>query len=110
MPWILSSPLRSHARSCWARLGRNSILGRWFVSGYLVLQVSAKGMTVAEPNTTCPECKGRMDVGFILDLTYGGRLASSWVEGRPEKRILLGLKLTGKRVIEIETYRCSACG
>ncbi len=65
---------------------------------------------MAETNTTCPECKGLMEIGYMLDLTCGRRLASSWVQGRPEKRILFGVKLTGKRVIEVEAYRCTACG
>jgi hypothetical protein len=51
-----------------------------------------------------------MEVGFIPDNTYGGILPSSWVEGAPEKGWLGGLKLKGRRKLDITTYRCTSCG
>lgn len=35
---------------------------------------------------------------------------SSWVEGTPEKSIWVGVKLRGRKPIEIATWRCGSCG
>lgn len=58
----------------------------------------------------CPKCQGSMASGFILDNTDSGYKSSSWIEGAPEKSRWLGLKLRGKRRIEVETWRCTRCG
>ena len=60
--------------------------------------------------TSCPKCQSSMKRGFLLDHTYGSRAAASWVEGEPERSIWYGVKLSGKKVMEIETWRCSKCG
>ena len=59
---------------------------------------------------SCPKCQSSMKRGFLLDHTYGSRAASSWVEGEPERSIWYGVKLGGKTVLEVETWRCSKCG
>ena len=59
---------------------------------------------------TCPKCQGSMSEGFLLDQTYGSRGVSSWVEGAPEKSIWVGVKLHGRKPIEIATWRCGSCG
>jgi hypothetical protein len=51
-----------------------------------------------------------MQEGYILDTTYGGRLQSSWIEGKPEKSIWTGLKVMKKRKYHITVYRCENCG
>jgi hypothetical protein len=33
----------------------------------------------------CPKCESEMEEGFVADVTYGGVLASKWIEGEPEK-------------------------
>ena len=38
-------------------------------------------------NTTCPECGGTMHEGFLLDITYGASLPTSWVADPPERSI-----------------------
>ena len=48
-----------------------------------------------------------MEEGFLLDLTYGGRVAASWVEGKPEKSFF-GVKIRGKR-LPIKAFRCTKC-
>jgi hypothetical protein len=51
-----------------------------------------------------------MSVGFILDnADSGARKVSSWVEGAPIKG-WLGVKLGGRKPIDIQTWRCSRCG
>jgi predicted nucleic-acid-binding Zn-ribbon protein len=67
-------------------------------------------------NMICPKCRGAMEVGFILDNSYGVRLVSSWVEGTPERSTFLGIQQAGsakiqkKRSIETSTHRCTECG
>jgi hypothetical protein len=64
-------------------------------------------------NTTCSECGGKMERGFVVD-TAGdiGMLldAAYWVEGRPEKSIWTGLKVMKKEKHYITAYRCETCG
>lgn len=59
---------------------------------------------------TCPKCQSSMQEGWVLDHTHGARAVSSWVEGEPQKSIWVGVKLEGKKPIEIESWRCSRCG
>jgi len=65
-------------------------------------------------NMICPKCRGAMEVGFILDNSYGARLVSSWIEGKPEHSSFLGIpgsvKTQKKRAIETSTHRCTDCG
>lgn len=58
----------------------------------------------------CPKCGKSMEEGFVLDNTYGSRSASAWVEGEPEKSVWVGVKLHGKKAIEIAAFRCTGCG
>lgn len=58
----------------------------------------------------CPKCQSTMKPGFTLDHTYGSRAAAAWVEGEPEGSIWVGVKLGGRKVLQIETWRCSKCG
>jgi predicted nucleic-acid-binding Zn-ribbon protein len=58
----------------------------------------------------CPKCKSKMSEGFIVDQGYGHRFVSQWVEGPPEKGLLLGVKVKNKRIIDTTTYRCTSCG
>jgi Domain of unknown function (DUF6487) len=64
---------------------------------------------MANADITCPKCKKQMEEGFVPDYTYGGVLATKWVEG-PLERGWLGVKLRGKKAMAITTYRCVACG
>ena len=60
-------------------------------------------------DVNCPKCKQQMQEGVTLDRTYGSVLSSSWVEG-PVVKGWLGLRLRGRTIIDITTYRCSSCG
>jgi hypothetical protein len=33
-----------------------------------------------------------------------------WVEGAPEKSFWSGTKTSGKKQVQVSTYRCPACG
>jgi hypothetical protein len=48
--------------------------------------------------------------GFVLDMTYGGRLASRWVAGKPEKTFLGMAKIRDKEQHFIQSFRCTKCG
>ena len=61
-------------------------------------------------SNTCPKCQGAMTQGVIIDNTYGHRGVSTWLEGAPNKSVWLGLRLGGKKPIEISTWRCASCG
>lgn len=58
----------------------------------------------------CPRCQGSMTEGVIIDNTYGARGVSTWLEGAPVKSLWMGLKLQGKKPIEVRTFRCNRCG
>ena len=47
--------------------------------------------------------------GFVVDQGHGSRHVSSWVEGRPEKSIWVGVKMHGRTPVEIATWRCLRC-
>jgi len=63
---------------------------------------------MAQPN--CPKCQSSMKQGFVLDHTYGWRGVSTWIERAPEKSIWVGLKLSGRKAFEVESWRCTRCG
>jgi len=50
-----------------------------------------------------------MEVGWILDHSEEGRKISNWMEGLPE-RGLMGLKLRGRKALDVESWRCKRCG
>jgi len=62
------------------------------------------------PNTTCPDCNGEMEEGFLLDQTHGGRVPLSWIAGDVEKSIWTGTKIKGRARWELTAYRCPQCG
>lgn len=55
----------------------------------------------------CSKCGNKMQPGFLLDHTFGGRLTSKWVAGHPEKTVFSKtVWLEGKKQLEVLTYRC----
>jgi DNA-directed RNA polymerase subunit RPC12/RpoP len=65
---------------------------------------------MAHNDMPCPKCSGKMQEGFIYDQAYGASLVSRWVQGPPEKSLLSGVKLKGRKMIETRTFRCDKCG
>ena len=57
----------------------------------------------------CPKCDSSMVLGVIIDKDQGMRAPSSWLEG-PVVKGWFGLKLGGKKPLDIQTYRCNRCG
>lgn len=60
---------------------------------------------------TCPDCGIHMEPGMIPDANnaiYATR--SAWVPGFADESMLSGLKLTGKLVFPITSFRCGQCG
>ena len=54
---------------------------------------------------------GAQRIGFVLDNAgEQGRQISSWIEGTPEPSFWAGLKLSDRKQIEIESWRCGRCG
>lgn len=51
-----------------------------------------------------------MEPGYLLDLTYGSRGPTEWVEGVPERSFWTGTKLGGRDRYVVETFRCEDCG
>jgi predicted nucleic-acid-binding Zn-ribbon protein len=58
----------------------------------------------------CPKCDGQMEQGFILDMTYGGRVVSKWAAGAPIKSVWSGTKLPEEKLIPVGAFRCASCG
>ena len=51
-----------------------------------------------------------MQEGFLLDLTYGANLPTTWVAEPPEKSFWTRTKVKGKERWPVQTYRCATCG
>jgi hypothetical protein len=60
--------------------------------------------------TRCTECGGEMELGFILDYTYGGILPQKWAKDAPKKSWWGGIKVNQADCRTVETTRCMACG
>ena len=64
-------------------------------------------------NLVCGECGGSLQRGFIVE-TAGMNPrpydASYWLEGKPEKHFIDGLKINEKKAYYITAYRCENCG
>ena len=65
--------------------------------------------------TTCTECDGTMQMGYIVDRgDYSVAAQSYWVEGEPEMAKFLGmnagLKTTDRPRYDVITLRCERCG
>ena len=59
----------------------------------------------------CLRCGGAMELGYVVDRGNEGLPGTQiWVEGAPERSFLAGLKLKGRSVLAVETYRCGGCG
>jgi hypothetical protein len=58
----------------------------------------------------CAKCGTLMEEGFILDSTYGGRDQSTWIQGPPEFGRWTGVKVRGRVMLPVTTYRCPKCG
>jgi len=62
-------------------------------------------------SNSCPKCQGSMAQGFIPDVNQSGsNIVSTWVEGAPVKSFWLGVKVSKKVKLEVETWRCGRCG
>jgi hypothetical protein len=65
---------------------------------------------MARKATQCPKCNGRMEQGFIIDFTHGGRMVSSWAPGAPQKSFWRGTYAEEDRLVPIGAFRCESCG
>jgi hypothetical protein len=63
------------------------------------------------PDPECPACRVKMQEGYVLDAGHGGTLQRiRWIDGRPEKGMMGGQKVKGKRQMDTVTFRCPKCG
>ena len=62
------------------------------------------------PTIVCPECKGSMQLGYVLDHDRVLLRQSSWIRGKPKKVFLFGLTFAKEDQYYITTYRCNNCG
>lgn len=51
-----------------------------------------------------------MAEGFVVDQTQSGTSVSTWVEGKPQRSVWIGVRLGGKPRFDIATWRCNRCG
>jgi hypothetical protein len=59
----------------------------------------------------CPKCGGRMDEGALLVKdSNGGRGATQWLEGAIERTFFRGIKISGRKLLPIKSWRCNRCG
>jgi ribosomal protein S27AE len=59
---------------------------------------------------SCPKCQATMAEGFVVDRDYGSKYAVRWAEGGPEKSVWGGIKLRGKTLRTVQSWRCNRCG
>jgi hypothetical protein len=59
---------------------------------------------------TCPKCQARMEEGYVVDSVHARWVVSTWIEGAPEKSRWTGLRVKRRRVLNTESWRCTACG
>ena len=62
------------------------------------------------PGPTCPKCSISSQEGFVLEHTRNSRVATEWVEGKPERSFWVGLVLKGRMRLPVTCYRCPRCG
>jgi hypothetical protein len=61
----------------------------------------------------CPKCSGAMELGFVVDHTYGSAyvMAPEWAEGAAQTSTWSGyVKMGGKERHPVQTFRCVHCG
>jgi ribosomal protein L37E len=58
----------------------------------------------------CSKCSSEMEEGFLLEKSDVLLSSETWVAGKPEKSFLQGLKLKGRALYDVKTFRCIACG
>lgn len=59
----------------------------------------------------CSRCNSDMERGFLLERGDGSVLSpETWVAGEPQKSVLAGVSLKNKKIFEVITFRCVACG
>lgn len=60
---------------------------------------------------TCPQCRGTMEEGFLVDRGhYDYVKPSDWIEGTPETSFWTGTKTKGKERHPVVAWRCESCG
>lgn len=66
---------------------------------------------MAARGLACLRCGGPMESGFVADKAhYSMPETQKWVEGAPEHSFWSGLKMKGREIIPVTTYRCERCG
>ncbi|MBL7938179.1 MAG: hypothetical protein JNL43_02365 [Flavobacteriales bacterium] len=72
---------------------------------------TARSRYPAPKTPQCPDCKVDMEPGIIPD-TWNALVSdrSAWISGIPGDNLLTGLKLTGKLMFPIVSFRCGKCG
>lgn len=58
----------------------------------------------------CPKCEQEMELGFVVDRTYGGHLLPAWYSGVFKRTFWGGLGLGKRKSFYVQTLRCTACG
>ena len=58
----------------------------------------------------CSKCGGAMELGFVVDHTSGGFAKPEWAEGPATPSFWTGVKMRGKELHPIQTFRCIRCG
>ena len=60
---------------------------------------------------SCPACGKWLEEGYLLEKgDHNSASVTAWVEGAPERSRWLGLRLKGRRVLVVRTFRCPGCG
>ena len=66
---------------------------------------------MSAPPVDCPACRVRMEEGVVLDSGHQNRLRRvEWISGKPEKGLMQGYKVKGRRRIPTVSLRCPRCG
>ena len=59
---------------------------------------------------TCPKCRQEMVQGWVMDVTYGGRVPQQWAPGAPRQSFWTGTKRPDAPLVPVAAFRCPSCG
>ena len=58
----------------------------------------------------CPKCRSSMGDGSVFHTDGGQRTLIRWLEGPTIKGLFGGIKLKGRKPVDIQSFRCRKCG
>ena len=58
----------------------------------------------------CSKCGGLLKEGFFADASHQAMRVGHWAEGPPSYRFLFFLRMRGRKMLPVKSFRCTRCG